>query len=145
MISQRLSSRVLFSAMVLVVVAILAIVIAPKTITSAQGSSADWQTIAEQRGLTEADLRAAAMTYTPSGTLDPYVMFSSGGHSGQMFVIGMPSMRLLRTIAVFTPEPWQGYGFGAGEEVLAGGDINGATGALGGYTSSRAERNQRRL
>jgi nitrous-oxide reductase len=125
MISQRLSSKVLFVAAILIVTAVLAVVIAPKAITSAQGSAMDWQTIAEQRGLTEADLRAAAMTYTPSGTLDPYVMFASGGHSGQMFVIGMPSMRLLRTVAVFTPEPWQGYGFGAGEEVLAGGDING--------------------
>jgi nitrous-oxide reductase len=125
MISRRLSSKVLLIAAVVVVAAALAVVIAPKTITSAQGSAADWQTIAEQRGLTEADLRAAAMTYTPSGVMDPYVMFASGGHSGQMFVIGMPSMRLLRTIAVFTPEPWQGYGFGAGEEVLAGGDVNG--------------------
>lgn len=125
MISQRLSSKVLFIAAVLVVAAVLAVVIAPRAITSAQGSAADWQTIAEERGLTEADLRAAVMTYTPSGVMDPYVMFASGGHSGQMFVIGMPSMRLLRTIAVFTPEPWQGYGFGAGEEVLAGGDVNG--------------------
>ncbi len=28
-------------------------------------------------------------------------------------MIGVPSMRLLKTIAVFTPEPWQGYGYGA--------------------------------
>lgn len=125
MIYQRLTSKLLLIGAVLVVAVTLAIVIAPDAFTRAQGSSTDWQTIAEQRGLTEADLRAAAMTYTPSGALDPYVMFASGGHSGQMFVIGMPSMRLLRTIAVFTPEPWQGYGFGAGEEVLAGGDING--------------------
>ena len=40
-------------------------------------------------------------------------MFASGGHAGQVFVIGMPSMRMLKTIAVFTPEPWQGYGYGA--------------------------------
>ena len=33
-----------------------------------------------------------------------------------------PSMRLLKTIAVFTPEPWQGYGYGAdwSEMSLAG-------------------------
>lgn len=125
MMVRRLSSRVLFIGLVIVAAVALAVVIAPKTMTSAQGSSTDWQTIADSRGLTEADLRAAVMTYTPSGTIDEYVMFASGGHSGQMFVIGMPSMRLIRTIAVFTPEPWQGYGFGAGEEVLAGGDING--------------------
>lgn len=125
MMVRRLSSRVLLIGLVIVAAMALAVVIAPKAMTSAQGSSTDWQTIAESRGLTEADLRAAVMTYTPSGTIDEYVMFASGGHSGQMFVIGMPSMRLIRTIAVFTPEPWQGYGFGAGEEVLAGGDING--------------------
>lgn len=94
-----------------------------KVAVEAQGSR--WQQIAEQRGLTEDDLVAAAMTYTPSGVMDDYVMFASGGHSGQVFAIGLPSMRLLRTIAVFTPEPWQGYGYGAGEEVLAGGDVDG--------------------
>ena len=49
-------------------------------------------------------------------------MFSSGGQSGQVLVIGVPSMRILKVLAVFTPEPWQGYGFGGGgEQVLAGG------------------------
>ncbi|MBK9123658.1 MAG: Sec-dependent nitrous-oxide reductase [Chloroflexi bacterium] len=119
------SSRVVALGAILFAVVVLAVAVGPSALSSAQGDSTNWQVIAEERGLTEADLRAAVMTYTPSGVLDPYVMFASGGHSGQMFVIGMPSMRLLRTVAVFTPEPWQGYGFGAGEEVLAGGDING--------------------
>ncbi len=94
-----------------------------KTNVKAQGPG--WQEIAEARGLTEDDLRAAAMTYTPSGVMDEYVMFASGGHSGQVFAIGIPSMRLLRTIGVFTPEPWQGYGYGAGNEVLDQGNIDG--------------------
>ncbi len=53
-------------------------------------------------------------------------MFASGGHAGQVFVVGMPSMRILRSIAVFTPEPWQGWGFGAvgQEEILSAGDFN---------------------
>jgi nitrous-oxide reductase len=68
--------------------------------------------IANERGLNLDDLMAAAKTYTPSGRHDEYLMFSSGGHSGQVFVIGIPSMRLLRSIGVFTPEPWQGYGYG---------------------------------
>ena len=34
-------------------------------------------------------------------------------------------MRLLRLISVFTPEPWQGYGYGAGHEVLEQGFIDG--------------------
>ena len=92
--------------------------------TGAQARPA-WQEVAEDRGLTEDDVRAALMTYTPSGVFDEYVMFASGGHGGQLFAIGLPSMRLLRTTAVFTPEPWQGYGYGIGEEVLAGGNIDG--------------------
>lgn len=63
------------------------------------------------RGLTEADVTAALKTYTPSGVHDTHYMLSSGGHSGQMIVIGVPSMRILKYIGVFTPEPWQGFGF----------------------------------
>jgi len=85
----------------------------------------DVQNIAKERGLSTADLLAAAKTYTPSGKKDDFVIFSSGGHSGQVHVIGVPSMRLLRTIAVFTPEPWQGWGYGVGNDVLAQGDVAG--------------------
>ncbi len=107
---------------ILAVIAALVIgTIQPWSGANAQGT--DWQAIAQERGLTEEDLRAAVMTYTPSGMLDEYIMFASGGHGGQVLVIGLPSMRLLRTIGVFTPEPWQGYGYGAGEEVLAGGNL----------------------
>lgn len=91
-----------------------------------EARSSGWAQIADERGLTEDDIRAAMMTYTPSGMLDQYVMFASGGHSGQVFAIGLPSMRLLRTIAVFTPEPWQGYGYGVGNEILEGGNSLGA-------------------
>ncbi|MCA9937251.1 MAG: Sec-dependent nitrous-oxide reductase [Anaerolineales bacterium] len=91
------------------------------------GLSADTNAIIEARGLTPEDVAAALKTYTPSGTHDEYIMFSSGGHSGQVYVIGMPSMRILKKIAVFTPEPWQGYGYGASGtmEVLQGGNVNG--------------------
>jgi nitrous-oxide reductase len=89
--------------------------------------SGDINAIAAERGLTPADIEAAVRTYTPTGMLDEYIMFASGGHSGQMFVIGMPSMRLLKSIAVFTPEPWQGWGYGAQSsmEVLDQGNIDG--------------------
>jgi nitrous-oxide reductase len=92
------------------------------------GSTADLNAIAESRGLTPADMAAALKTYTPSGTHDPYYLFASGGHSGQVFVIGVPSMRLMKEIAVFTPEPWQGFGYGeAGSmAVLAEGNPEGA-------------------
>lgn len=87
------------------------------------GGAAD--AVIKERKLTPDDVVAALKTFMPSGRLDEYVMFASGGHSGQVFTIGIPSMRLLKTIAVFTPEPWQGYGFGTGEEVLKGGDVDG--------------------
>ncbi len=73
--------------------------------------SGDLQAIAAERGLTPDDLVAAAKTYMPTGKYDEYYMFASGGHSGQVLVIGIPSMRLLKVIAAYTPEPWQGWGF----------------------------------
>jgi len=84
------------------------------------------QDVMKKRGLTEKDILAAAKTYTPSGGRDEYLAFSSGGQSGQVIVYGIPSMRLLKYIGVFTPEPWQGYGFDdESKEVLAQGKIMG--------------------
>ena len=68
--------------------------------------------VMKARGLSQEDILAAAKTYTPTGKIDEYVVFSSGGQSGQVIVYGVPSMRILKYIAVFTPEPWQGYGYG---------------------------------
>jgi nitrous-oxide reductase len=85
------------------------------------------QDVMKARGLTEKDILAAAKTYVPTGKHDEYVVFSSGGQSGQVIVYGVPSMRILKYIAVFTPEPWQGYGYGDDESkaILAGGRVNG--------------------
>src|SRR5581483_237669 len=64
--------------------------------------------------------------YVPTGKRDDYIIFASGGQSGQVLVIGVPSMRLLKLIGVFTPEPWQGYGYGGeSDAVLAGGAQSG--------------------
>jgi nitrous-oxide reductase len=79
----------------------------------AQGTGGDLDAIARERGLTPEDMRRALVQFVPPGTHDEYVMFSSGGHGGQVHVIGVPSMRLLKTIAVFAPEPWQGFGYGS--------------------------------
>jgi nitrous-oxide reductase len=54
---------------------------------------------------------AAQKTYVAPGDLDQYYMFASGGHSGQIYVYGLPSMRHLSTIPVYTPYPATGYGF----------------------------------
>ena len=79
-----------------------------------------------ERGLTEKDVLAAAKTYTPTGGRDEYIALSSGGQSGQLIVYGIPSMRILKYVGVFTPEPWQGYGFDdESKAVLAEGRING--------------------
>jgi nitrous-oxide reductase len=86
--------------------------------------NADLDAIAQARGLTPEDMKHALQQFVPPGKYDDYVMFASGGHSGQVFAIGMPSMRILKEIAVFTPEPWQGYGTGSdlGATVLAEGN-----------------------
>ncbi|MBI5650717.1 MAG: Sec-dependent nitrous-oxide reductase [Chloroflexi bacterium] len=89
---------------------------------AATGLTSDAAAVAKERELNADDIYAALKTFTPSGKLDPYIMFSSGGQSGQVLIIGVPSMRILKVLAVFTPESWQGYGFGGGgEQVLAGG------------------------
>ncbi len=88
--------------------------------------------VANDRKLNVDDLIAAAKTFMPSGRHDDYVLFSSGGQSGQVFAIGVPSMRLLRSISVFTPESWQGYGFaGDADPVLESMKINGKLVAWG--------------
>ena len=91
------------------------------------GADGDLQQIADDPGLTPEDMRHALQQFVPPGSYDDYVMFASGGHSGQVLVVGMPSMRILKSIAVFTPEPWQGYGFGAdwGETILSEGNPEG--------------------
>ncbi len=66
----------------------------------------------ERRSGAISDLAVAAQkTYVAPGDLDEYYMFSSGGHSGQVYVYGLPSMRHISTIPVFTPYPATGYGF----------------------------------
>ena len=91
------------------------------------GLSGEAVAVSLERELTPDDVVAALKTYVPTGRYDDYVMFASGGHSGQMFVIGLPSMRLLKMIGVFTPEPWQGWGYGAEDTmaILAEGNVNG--------------------
>jgi nitrous-oxide reductase len=89
-------------------------------------SQSTLEEVMQARGLTQQDLLAAAKTYTPTGGRDEYLAFSSGGQSGQVIVYGIPSMRILKYIGVFTPEPWQGYGFDdESKAVLAQGRIQG--------------------
>ena len=89
-------------------------------------SAESLQDVMKRRNLSQQDLLAASKTYVPTGKRDEFVAFSSGGQSGQIIVYGIPSMRILKYIAVFTPEPWQGYGFDENSKaVLRQGNIDG--------------------
>ena len=95
------------------------------TATTVFGAGA-LEKVMKDRGLSENDVIRAAKTYNPTGGRDEFVVFSSGGQSGQVIVYGVPSMRILKYIAVFTPEPWQGYGFDEDSlAVLRQGNIRG--------------------
>ncbi len=109
-------------AVALLFVALVGMTISPST-ANAQSAL---QKVMKDRGLTEKDILAAAKTYTPTGGRDEYIVCSSGGQSGQIMFYGIPSMRILKYVAVFTPEPWQGYGFDdESKAVLAQGRIQG--------------------
>jgi len=86
--------------------------------------SGDINDIARERGLAPDDVTRAVKTFVPPGKpdLDEFFLIASGGHSGQVIVVGVPSMRILKVIATFTPEPWQGFGYGGDTEplILAG-------------------------
>lgn len=67
------------------------------------------------------DMAVAAMkVYVAPGDLDEYYMFASGGHSGQVYVYGLPSMRHISTIPVYTPYPATGYGFDDESKAMLG-------------------------
>ena len=63
---------------------------------------------------------AAIATYVAPGDTDPYYLFYSGGQSGNIFVAGVPSMRHIATIPVFTPYPSTGYGFDKESKAMLG-------------------------
>ena len=53
----------------------------------------------------------AEKVYVPFGEKDEYYLLASGGHSGQMFIYGVPSMRQIRTVPVFSQDSATGYGY----------------------------------
>lgn len=52
---------------------------------------------------------AARQVYVPVGEWDKYYAFLSGGQSGSVFVYGLPSGRLIRSIPIFEPRAAYGY------------------------------------
>jgi nitrous-oxide reductase len=94
--------------------------------TAASANAENLDEVMARRGLTQQDLLHAAKTYTPTGKRDEFIVFSSGGQSGQIIVYGVPSMRILKYISVFTPEPWQGFGYDEeSKKVLDQGKVDG--------------------
>jgi nitrous-oxide reductase len=91
--------------------------------TGGVGGAGSLTSIAEARDMTVEQAEGALKAHTPPGEHDPYILVSSGGHSGNVHLVGVPSMRLLKTVPVFTPESWSGYGQGAdwSETVLSEG------------------------
>jgi nitrous-oxide reductase len=105
------------------VVAAAAVGAASSRVGSGIGTDGQLSAVASSRGLTGDEARGALQTVVPPGKYDPYYMFASAGHLGQIQVIGVPSMRLLKVIPVFSRDSYSGHGFGAdlGDALMAGG------------------------
>jgi nitrous-oxide reductase len=98
-----MSTRKTVSKAVVAGAAVLAVVAAVQCAPSAPKG---------KRAATASDVAVASeKVYVAPGDLDEYYMFASGGHSGQVYVYGIPSMRHIVTIPVFAPYPATGYGF----------------------------------
>lgn len=83
--------------------------------TAAVGS-ASIDSIIQHRGLSPADVEAALKTYPRPGKYDDdFYAFLSGGHAGTIIVVGLPSMRIIKHIAVYGAESWQGWLTGSKE------------------------------
>ena len=95
----RFHPRQLFALLVLALASALVAVACGGDGGGNNGAGGSLDDIAAARGLTPEDMRHALQQFVPPGKYDDYVMFSSGGHSGQVLVIGMPSMRILKVIA----------------------------------------------
>jgi nitrous-oxide reductase len=54
---------------------------------------------------------AAQAVYVAPGEYDEFYAFMSGGFSGQLTVMGLPSGRLLKTVPVFSQFPENGWGY----------------------------------
>ncbi len=66
------------------------------------------------------DSSLAAKSFVAPGQKDEFYLFYSGGHSGQVYVAGLPSMRHISTIPVFAPYPATGYGFDVESKAMMG-------------------------
>jgi nitrous-oxide reductase len=108
------------------------------TYAPAESAATPLDQIVRDRGLTPDEAAAALKVFVPPGRHDEFVMVTSGGHRGSVMLYGIPSMRLLKEIPVWSPDSWQGWGqgekesgellkngsFGAGLPTLTWGDLH---------------------
>jgi nitrous-oxide reductase len=80
-----------------------------------------------ERNLSPDEAAAALKVFVPPGKMDDFVMVTSGGHQGNVFLYGIPSMRLLKTIPVYSSDVWQGWGQGdeASDQIMRKGSFGG--------------------
>ena len=77
---------------------------------TAAGTVAGLQVLGCQTtGASSARSWAADTVYVPPGEHDKYYAFLSGGQSGSVFVVGIPSGRLIKEVPIFEPRAAQGY------------------------------------
>jgi nitrous-oxide reductase len=89
-----------------------ALIFAAVVIGAVIGQLAGCGTIGSARS---ARLAAAEKVYVGPGELDKYYAFLSGGQSGSVFVVGIPSGRLIREIPVFEARAAYGYAVSAAD------------------------------
>jgi nitrous-oxide reductase len=91
--------------------------------TTAGATVAPLESVALAHNLSPDEAQVALETFTPPGRYDEFTMITSGGHSGSIYVIGVPSLRMIKEIPVFAPNTWQGWAQGSHDshKVLAEG------------------------
>ncbi|HET9751523.1 MAG TPA: Sec-dependent nitrous-oxide reductase, partial [Myxococcales bacterium] len=122
--------RIRLAAFALLLVGATALVVRPRSVSVSSAHAATPGTldqIIQQRNLTPDEAAAALKVFVPPGKYDDFVMITSGGHRGSVMLYGIPSMRLLKEIPVYSPDSWQGWAQGETEsmEILRKGSFGG--------------------